>query len=188
MKNDFLKAMGAGFLIGIAALMYATIANNILGALLFSFGLIAILTLQLNLFTGKIGSFYFNKNTIKILLITLLGNFIGAFGLGILLSYAGCYSATTIATAKISKTLIRTAIDAMLCGAMMETAVNCFKKSQNPIIVILCIAVFILSGFEHCIADMFFFGLARMFPIQHIITQILGNSLGAIIIHQFEVF
>jgi formate/nitrite transporter FocA (FNT family) len=49
---------------------------------------------------------------------------------------------------------------------------------------VLCVAVFILAGFEHCIADMFYFALsgklAEGFPSLLIITA--GNILGGILI------
>ena len=66
----------------------------------------------------------------------------------------------------------------------MYQAVSIFKKhDQNLAGIFLCIPVFILSGFEHSIANMFYFAAARSLSVEviiYIITVILGNSLGGI--------
>ena len=49
--------------------------------------------------------------------------------------------------------------------------------------IILGIPTFILSGFEHSIADMFYFVLASSFTLESalfIVFVIIGNSLGGI--------
>ena len=68
-------------------------SNPIIGALLFSFGLITILIQDYKLYTGRIGKLS-KWDDIPTLLIILIGNFIGAFGLGLLLNLVGvCASA-----------------------------------------------------------------------------------------------
>ena len=42
----------------------------------------------------------------------------------------------------------------------METAVYIYKKTHNIFLVALCVAIFILCGFEHCIANMFYYVFA----------------------------
>ena len=42
----------------------------------------------------------------------------------------------------------------------MYVAVDGFKEKGNPVILFLCVSVFILAGFEHCVANMFYFTLA----------------------------
>lgn len=47
--------------------------------------------------------------------------------------------------------------------------------------VFLCVAVFILSGFEHCIANMFYFSVAGMWTghtLVWVLVMTLGNSIG----------
>ena len=69
----------------------------------------------------------------------------------------------------------------------MFIAVATFKKQPNilgTLAVFLCVSVFILAGFEHCIANMFYFGLVST-PDQYIIpliVMILGNSTGGILL------
>lgn len=53
------KSILAGILIGLGVIINLQSANPIIEALLFSFGLLTIINMQLNLYTGKIG--YLNK-------------------------------------------------------------------------------------------------------------------------------
>lgn len=50
-----IRSIIAGILIGIGAYAYVSISNKVLGAFLFSIGLISVFSLQAHLFTGKIG-------------------------------------------------------------------------------------------------------------------------------------
>jgi len=48
-------------MIGVGAVIYLSLENKVIGALLFSVGLLSICCLGLNLFTGKIGYVVENK-------------------------------------------------------------------------------------------------------------------------------
>ena len=59
------------------------------------------------------------------------------------------------------------------------------KYTKNPVILFMGVAAFILCGFEHCIADMFYFSIAKMWSREAflcILVITLGNSLGGIFI------
>ena len=45
----------------------------------------------------------------------------------------------------------------IFCGMLMYIAVAGFNSSRNFIFVFVPVATFILCGFNHCIADMFYF-------------------------------
>ena len=63
-------------------------------------------------------------------------------------------------------------------------AVAVFKENKSPIAIFFCVPVFILSGFEHSIADMFYFFAAKIFSIDMIIfitVVILGNTVGGLL-------
>ena len=52
-------------------------------------------------------------------------------------------------------------------------------------LIVLCVAVFILSGFEHCIANMYYFSVAGEWNITSfgaILVMTLGNSLGGMML------
>ena len=66
----------------------------------------------------------------------------------------------------------------------MYISVNLFNKQNNPIYAIMPVATFILSGFNHCVADMFYFSISNA-PWTVWLTLIpttIGNTCGAIII------
>ena len=67
----------------------------------------------------------------------------------------------------------------------MFVAVSVFKEKKSPIGVLFAIPVFILSGFEHSIADIGYFAVGLNFSFEGFIfiwLVIIGNSLGAMIL------
>lgn len=67
----------------------------------------------------------------------------------------------------------------------MYLAVDTFRRELPPVIrlinVFLCVMVFILSGFEHCIANMYYFSVAGIWSWSNlglILLMTLGNALG----------
>ena len=67
-----------------------------------------------------------------------------------------------------------------MCGILIQLAVDLKKK--DPISTILCIMTFILCGFEHCVANVFYFvcGANHWLAMPYLILYILGNSLGGV--------
>ena len=51
----FIKSIYAGFMIGVGGIVYLSLDNKAIGSLLFSFGLLTIVTQGFYLYTGKIG-------------------------------------------------------------------------------------------------------------------------------------
>ena len=73
----------------------------------------------------------------------------------------------------------------------MYTAVETFKRKDELDAVVrvpvlfLCVAIFILSGFEHCIANMYYFSAADAWSwkaLGAIGVMTLGNSLGGMLL------
>ena len=184
------KSTLAGVLIGLGVIINLQVDNRFLGALLFSFGLLTIIKMKLNLFTGKVG-YLKNSNQINYLMIVLLYNLCG---IAVTVSIYACANdgfmsiIKTAATIKFSKNIITLFINAIFCGMLIHFAV----KSKNAIIVIFAIMIFILIGAEHCIADFAYFtfymyDLPNLFDsILKFIAIILGNSIGAILIERFS--
>ena len=69
------KAAVAGFLIGLGVIINTLAADPVLGAFLFSFGLLTIIDLGIPLYTGQIGFISEKKKTdlIKILIFNIFG-------------------------------------------------------------------------------------------------------------------
>lgn len=192
---DYLiKSIFAGIMIGIAGTVYLRVDNNIVGAFLFSIGLLVICMYGMNLYTGKIGYILINKlNYIYELLITILGNFIGTFLVArlVLLTRFKSVSdkAVDLVNLKLSDNLLSIFILSVLCGILMYIAVNNYKKINNEIgkysCIFMCVMVFILSGFEHSIANMYYISVANLLSLKsllYIFIMILGNSVGSILI------
>lgn len=182
------KSIIGGFLIGFGGTVYLNMDNKIVAAFLFGLGLFTIINFELNLYTGKIG--YLSKENWREILLTLIGNFIGTnlFAFLVLQTRLAGKLKEVVAPAvelKLSDNLLSTFILAFFCGILMSIAVGTFKKLPNilgTLAVFLCVAVFILAGFEHCVANMFFFALSSS-PADYLLTllvAIVGNSLGGI--------
>lgn len=192
---DYLiKSIFAGIMIGIAGTVYLRVNNNLFGSFLFSIGLLVICMYGMNLFTGKVGYILINKfNYIYELLITIVGNFIGTFlvaRLVLLTRYKSISDkAFELVNLKLNDNLLSIFILSMLCGILMYIAVNNYKKINNEIgkysCIFMCVMVFILSGFEHSIANMYYISVANLLSLKsllYILVMLLGNSVGSILI------
>lgn len=173
----------AGLLIGISVVANIQIENKYVGAMLFSVALLTIIHNNLLLYTGKIG-FLSRKNfkdDILDLLNMLFDNLLYALVPSLIyvmydISFEN--KLTEIAFDKFSKTLLQLFLYAALCGVLMFVAVY----SKNRLITVFCIMTFILSGFEHCIADVPY--LIVNFSKDSLIKYgmiVLGNTFGAIV-------
>ncbi len=160
------KAIAAGFMIGIGAVIYISCENKIAGALLFTVGLFTICAFGMNLFTGKIGYIFSNKNKPNCLIIWL-GNFIGAAVSMALVRIAKPdiqEKAKALMDKKLDLNHFGVIILAFFCGILMYVAVENYRANQHGfgkvIGLFLCVSVFILAGFEHSVADMCYAALA----------------------------
>lgn len=182
-------------MIAIGGTVFLSIENKIIGASLFSIGLFGVLIYNLNLYTGKIGYLItnFNLKYIKELIITLIGNFIGACSIGFILRYTRIYDkiyekSLMLVNTKLNDNILSIFILSIFCGLLMYYAVNGFKKQTDfgkYLVVYLGVAVFILCGFEHCIANMYYFSVADIWSLKtlgYTGIMVLGNSIGSFII------
>ena len=190
LKNIIL-AVVAGMCIGIGGTVYLSVDNQIIGSCLFSLGLIMITVFKLNLFTGKICFILKNKlNYIIFLFEVWIGNFIGTALIALMLRYTRLdINPVELVDLKLNDGLLSIFILAVLCGILMYVAVIGFEKSRNYIVLILPVSVFILCGFEHCIANMFYFSLCNVWnanSLLYLLVMSLGNVAGSIIMQLTE--
>ena len=186
----FLLAVIAGFAIGIGGVVFLSLEIKLAGALMFTVGLYTICVHGLNLFTGKVG--YLPERTpdyLFDLLVIWLGNFAGTFltAFFVLSSRIRGISepAKKMCEIKTGDGFVSLLLLGILCGFLMYVAVDGYKKTQNPIILFMGVAAFILGGFEHCIADMFYFSVAEMWSadvLLRILVITLGNAVGGMLI------
>lgn len=193
---DFLYAIMAGAFIAMGGVAFLSLNNKIVGAFMFSLGLFAVCTLKYNLFTGKVGYLFCNdvKTYLPWCLMVWVGNLVGSIIVAELVRLTRVApglieKSTKLVQVKADDTLISLFVLGIFCNIMVVHAVDQYLNNPHEIGkylgIVMSIMVFILCGFEHCIADMFYIQMARMWNSQTIIALIvitLGNVLGGILI------
>lgn len=179
----FTKSILAGIAIAIGGVVNLSLGGGIAGAIFFSVGLLTVLHFQFALFTGKAGLFVDKQITIKELFVIWAGNFIGTGLVATAMMHIKpnlIEAAQAIADVRIANPWYTNLILGIFCGVLMYFAVDSFKGTYNPIFAMLPVSVFILAGFNHCVADMFYFGLAGFSykAILPLLLTTLGNWLG----------
>ncbi|MDY2614396.1 MAG: formate/nitrite transporter family protein [Lachnospiraceae bacterium] len=192
----FLLAIGAGLAISIGGTVYLSVDNKIIGSLLFAVGLYAIVLNGLFLYTGKVGYLVDQSDKIEylgLLAITWLGNLAGTWIGAVAVLNTRIQgireNAVGICETKLADGPLSIFLLAIFCGILMYIAVDGFKEKENPLILFICVSVFILSGFEHCIANMFYFSIAGAWSLKtivYLIIMTLGNSLGGMLIPRLK--
>ncbi len=179
----------AGAMISIGCAVYVACENKYVGAVMFSVALLTICYKGYNLYTGRIG-FIVNAHTkedFSGLFLGLLGNVLATMVFGAALGYALpklAVTATTLVAAKLEQSFLSALIRATFCGILMYIAVSLYREKKTIVGIVFCIPVFILSGFEHSIADMGYFAIAGEWSLKgfgYIWTIILGNTVGAML-------
>ena len=190
MLKTVTDSVSAGILIAVGGSVFLACDNKYIGAVLFSVALLCICYLGYYLFTGKIGYLVHNhsKKNISALAVGLFVNLIITFLLGIIIRFALpalSENALAMCTVKLQQPFIVTFIRGIFCGILMYLAVQIFKEKKTPVGILFCIPVFILSGFEHSVADMFYFGMSGIFSVNILsfeLAAVIGNSVGSLIL------
>ena len=189
--KKILNGIAAGIIISIGCAVYLACENKYVGAVMFSVALLTICLRGYSLYTGKIGFIpeKHGKEEISVLLLGLLGNTIGIAAAGFGLGYAVPKlkdAAIALCQAKLdTQTFPQTLIRGLFCGILMYIAVSVYRDNKNIVGILFCIPVFILSGFEHSIADIGYFAVANTVSLRafgFIWTVILGNSIGSMLL------
>lgn len=190
MLKTLRESFCAGILIAIGGTVFLSCDNKTVGAVLFSVALLCICYKEYYLFTGKIGYIVeqHKKQDFLNLAVGLLGNLIATFLIGILLREVLPNigeKAVEMCSVKLEQKPLYTFIRGLFCGILMYLAVSIYKEKNSVLGVLFCVPVFILCGFEHSIADMFYFGISGMFKseiILFIALVVAGNTVGAMIL------
>lgn len=193
-------AVASGIFIGLAGTVFLSVPNKFAGAFLFGFGLLTIVCCGFKLYTGAIGYLVTKGKEAPGYLLTLLfiwtGNWIGTFFVGTVLRHSRvggqlARSAKTLCSVKMADSWTSLLILSFFCGILMFLAVDTFRRKEEypgvirMVMVFICVMVFILSGFEHCVADMYYFSAAGMWTtgsLTRTLWMTLGNSLGGFLL------
>ncbi|MBQ5906700.1 MAG: formate/nitrite transporter family protein [Treponema sp.] len=197
MLNNIKLSILSGLMIAVGGTIYLScIAKGWtpFGAVLFAAGLYTICVYGFNLYTGKVGYIAYNfknVNYIGLVILILVFNLITTYLLGIVCAYAFpaiVEPAKKIYEAKLAAPLLRLLITGIFCGLLMFLAVDTWKKG-SPFGCFIYIPVFIISGFDHSIANSFYNGVANgfadAFTMQNalvVITVVIGNAIGGMLV------
>ena len=147
-------AAGFGFLAsGVQSQVYGTLV----GAVLFSFGLLTVLGYKLALYTGTAG--FIRKNELGDLVFILSSNILGCLIMALFTRLSPMdlqTPAQNILQLRLDTGALRCGLLAIGCGFIMTTTVN-FARKGNVLPLLLGVPLFIVCGFPHCVADAFYF-------------------------------
>lgn len=200
--KDYVYGFMAGVIVGLAGVVKLSIPSKALGSFLFAGALFIILSLEYYLFTGMVGYYFYKERRPYRLKLTkvLLGNLLGTFTVAKMISLTRygenlIHLAERSVAIKTSDNLLSLFILAIFCNMFVTNATHQFKYNSYQVgkylAIFISIMTFVLSGFEHSIADSFYFFLAgKINP--RVITVFLivlsGNIVGGLIIPTVALF
>lgn len=217
--QSLLLSIFAGVFIGFGSHGFLTVTQTLgnidvglskfMGASVFPVGLMLVLMAGAELFTGnnlmimalldkKISLASLSKNWI----IVYTGNFIGSILLAYAIYKSGLYDGESISKlvisvseAKVSISFYEASIRGILCNMIVTLSVWFATAAKDVIGKIFAIwfpiMLFVLSGFEHSIANMFFLPLGKLLGldtswldiwVKNLIPVTIGNVIGGGII------
>lgn len=131
--------------------------GSLVGAVLFSFGLLTVVGYKLKLYTGTAG--FILKNEVGSLFLILLGNIIGCFLVSMLARITPLAvqdAAQNILELRLRTGALRCGLLGIGCGFIMTTAVQ-FARQKQYLPLLFGVPLFIVCGFTHCVADAFYY-------------------------------
>lgn len=190
----FVNSILAGMMIAIGGAVYLSVENRVIGAFLFGIGLFMVVAYGFYLYTGKVGyCFQHQISYLRELAVILAGNFVGTLGAALLFRLTRingmALKAAELCQVKLNDSLCSIFILAIFCGILMYLGVEGYQRIQDSLgkclAIFLAVMVFILSGFEHCVANMFYFSLAGIWSLKasvYLGVMILGNGVGGLLV------
>ena len=131
------------------------------------------------------------KKIKKLWMIPLLAGCLAVAGLLTLTRVGAAFTdkALSMAAVKLGDGLLSVFILAMFCNMLIFVAVDGFRNNPHELGKYLSlffgVMVFILTGTEHCVADMFYFWMAGAWSAKAILCVVvisLGNAVGGVLL------
>ncbi len=198
--NAFGRGIAAGFIISFGATVYLMMENKIVASFLFCFGLFVVSEFDLNLYTGKIGYLATDRTWayLRYVIFGLIGNFVGMLiSVSILQQTRHAdkliKNAATAASSRESDHLFSLFILGIYCGILMYIAVACFRRGKargginiiGYLSIFFCVPLFIQSGFEHSIANLYWFMMSgkqwTLTGLWIMLVVMAGNAVGSMV-------
>ena len=205
----------AGAFIGFGAQLFALVASDatlgfatarLLGGLAFSLGLILVIVAGAELFTGNnllamawAAGRVSTREVLRNWVIVGTANLVGAVGLAVLVWLSGHpelnqgavgQAVVRIATAKARLPIDQAFFAGVLCNALVCMAVwmalGGRSVTDKVLAIVFPITAFVAAGFEHSIANMYYFPLAMLLGaplgagdmLRNLLPVIAGNLVG----------
>ena len=191
--KTFVSGILGGACIAFGGVAFLALENKVLGALFFTVGLFVICTFGLNLFTGKVCYVFQRDKTYALgLPLIWLGNLLGTglVALLIRLTRMGTIAekAAALCQTKQGDGLLSLFLLGVFCNIFIYIGVEGYNRNPHElgkyISLFFGVMVFILCGFEHCVADMFYFSVAGLWSVDTLLRLVvitLGNAVGGVI-------
>ena len=192
--KTLVSAILAGMCVGLGGVVMLSVEDRVVGAVLFTLGLFVICTFGLHLYTGKVCYVFFqDKDYALNLPLIWLGNLTGT---GVIAGFAKmtrisliAEKAVSMCQVKLGDSLLSLFFLGVLCNMLIYLAVEGYSKNPHALgkylSLFLGVTIFILSGTEHCVADMFYFWMAGAWSARALLCLLvitLGNSAGGILL------
>lgn len=179
MKELIFKSCAASLCLALA--IPILLVNQLYGSILFSLGLLTICVLKLKLFTGIAGFIFEDRISALYVSVILFSNLIFGYIIGLLLSVMDS-SLYNLALMRVEHWDFSLSyfIKAFMCGIIMYVAVKLFRE-KNLFGIIIGVPLFLLSGFQHSIANIIISGVCCTFN-PAIILAIIGNLFGSLFV------
>ena len=193
--RTFVSGMLAGISIALGGTVFLSLENKVLGALFFTVGLFAVCTFGFHLYTGKVCYVFDNGRDYAIALpVIWLGNMAGSWLTAAVESVtrfgpALAERAQTVSAAKLGDSPLSLFVLAVMCDLLIYVAVEGYRNNPHELgkylSIFFGVTVFILCGFEHCVANMYYFSMANAWSLRTLgllLVMTAGNSVGGVLI------
>lgn len=188
-------SISLGCMVNLVATKEPGILGALVGAVFFATGLFCVLVFRQNLYTGKVGYLCAEgPKYLGYLGIVWGGNLVGCALTALLTRATSLYEkilprAEAIVGAKTTQGYLSAFVMAIFCGFIIYLAVENYKYNAHEcgkyVGLLLIIPLFILCGFEHCVANMYYFLLTDTAWVEKLLYTLVitvGNGVGSILL------
>lgn len=195
MVNKLVKSILAGIAISLGAVIYLVLmeTNKIAGALFFAVGILLVMEFKLLLYTGYVPTqregqsfLEYTINSAFVFVGNLIGGALTAGLLALTRLKDTLYAASLkVCEVKLNDNLLSIFILSIFCGIIIAGIVKATNLKHKVLYVAMMIATFILCGYEHVVANSFYFSFSlKLFTLEGLLFMLvcfLGNFVGGLI-------
>lgn len=202
MIRKFISAIFAGAYIGIGATTYLIIEDKFFASIMFTTGIFLVMNFFDMLYTKVVPFFTQGYYKISDIFITILGNIVGGTIYGILISLSRLSDKLStkiydLINVKVNDSIVSVLIMSIFCAIIVAYAVLVNKRYESQkglgiFFYILFITTFVICGFDHIVANIFYYSVYIFkfgFDIRilfNFFIVLIGNTLGGLFIGYTE--